>query len=111
MSSRRTPSSRPSPAPATTRRLPTPASPTAPPARAASAQPWDPPDAEPRNGKPRDRRSRWIRLRLEVLVLGDELAGDEGRPLRVLDHRHPRPRGIERAGDDLAAELTRLGRR
>ena len=44
-------------------------------------------------------------LGLEVLVLDDELAGDERRPLRVPDHRQLRPRGVERAGDDFSAEL------
>src|SRR5438270_13860834 len=50
-------------------------------------------------------------LRLEVLVLGYELAGDERRSLRVPDHRRPGPRGVEWTGDDLAAELARPGRR
>src|SRR5262245_48160736 len=52
-----------------------------------------------------------LTLRLEVLVLGDELAGDEGRPLRIFDHGDPRPWGVEGRGDDLAAELLRLCRR
>src|SRR5262245_58837688 len=55
--------------------------------------------------------SRRNALRLEVPVLEDELAGDERRALRILDHRHPGPRGVERSGDDLAAELARLRRR
>src|SRR6185312_1077400 len=50
------------------------------------------------------------RLRGEVLVLGDELAGDEARPLRVVDHRQPGPWGVERSGDDLATEFAHLRR-
>ena len=41
-------------------------------------------------------------------VLGHELAGGEGRALRVADDRQPDPRHVERAGDDLAAELLGL---
>src|ERR1700751_5084676 len=46
----------------------------------------------------------------EVAVLGDELAGDEGRALGVLADRGPGPRGIDRSGDDFAAEFACLRR-
>src|SRR4029079_13366125 len=38
---------------------------------------------------------------------GDVLARGEGRTLRVLEHRHPYPWGIERRHEHLAAELGR----
>src|SRR4051812_32529433 len=58
----------------------------------------------PRHGGLRLTARDRIRLRLEVFVLRDELAGDEGCSLRVFDSRHPGPRSVEWAGDDLAAE-------
>src|SRR5580765_374316 len=44
------------------------------------------------------------------LVLRDELARDEHRALRVLDHRDANPRRIQRSRDYLATELAGLGR-
>ena len=60
-----------------------------------------------RRNSARSRRGMTPRrsLRLEVLVLEDELAGDERRALRVLDHDRPAPRGVDGTGDDLAAQL------
>jgi xanthine dehydrogenase YagR molybdenum-binding subunit len=44
-------------------------------------------------------------LRSDVLVFGDELAGSEGRALRVAEHGRPHERTIEGWDDDLAAQL------
>jgi len=40
-----------------------------------------------------------------IPVFGGELAGDEGRALRIGNDGHPDPRGIERRADDVAAQL------
>ena len=54
------------------------------------------------------RRCRRPRLGRQVLVLGHELARGERRALRVGDHGHPHPGGVERRHDHLAAELRGL---
>ena len=56
------------------------------------------------------RRLSGGRPRAEVLVLGDELAGDEAHPLRVVDQRQPGPWGVEWPGNDLATEFAHLRR-
>src|SRR6266540_4001588 len=50
-------------------------------------------------------RRRRIGLAGEIPVLGNELARDERRALRITDDGRPHPRGIERLDDHLAAEL------
>ena len=54
---------------------------------------------------------RRVRAAEQVLVLGDELAGHERGALRVCDHGHPHPGGVERPGQNLAAELNGAPRR
>ena len=47
---------------------------------------------------------RGVRLTAEILVVRHELAGDEGRALRVAQHRHADPRRIERRCDHVSTE-------
>src|SRR5205085_8789506 len=71
-----------------------------PPTRSVSSRWWGSPASSP--------SADW-RLRPQVLVLHDELAGDEGRALGVLEHGRPRPGRVEGAGHNFSAQLRRLG--
>jgi hypothetical protein len=53
---------------------------------------------------------RWPRVRLtrEITVLRSELARDKRHALRVGDHGHPHPGGIEALRNHIAAEPARL---